>query len=115
MTTRMRPSDEELRRKVLAELRWDPRVQDTHVTVGVQDAVVTLTGSVHSYSTRVAAQEAVHRVEGVRDVANDIEVEIRPGRGTDPEIAHALRTMLEWDVRDRLRLESSKWIATVVE
>lgn len=95
----MRANDAELRQRVLEELRWDPRVQDTHVTVTVEDGVVTLGGSVWSYSTRLAAQEAAHRVEGVHDVANDIVVEVRSGRGTDTDIAHAVRNMLEWDVR----------------
>ena len=91
--------DEELRAKVLAELRWDPRVQDRHVDVRVDDGAVTLTGTVYGYGTRLAAQEAAHRVEGVRDVANDIKVDVQPGRGTDTEIALAVRHMLEWDER----------------
>ena len=99
MTTMTRATDAELRQRVLDELRWDPRVQDTRITVSVEDGVVTLTGAVHSYATRLAAQEAAHRVEGVHDVANDVVVDIRPGRGTDSDIAHAVRNMLEWDVR----------------
>jgi osmotically-inducible protein OsmY len=110
----MRANDTELRRRVLEELRWDPRVQDTHIAVTVEDSVVTLGGSVWSYSIRLAAQEAAHRVEGVHDVANDIVVEVRSGRGTDTDIAHAVRNMLEWDVRvpdQRIRSTvSSGWV-----
>jgi osmotically-inducible protein OsmY len=110
----MRANDAELRQRVLEELRWDPRVQDTHITVTVEDGVVTLGGSVWSYSTRLAAQEAAHRVEGVHDVANDIVVEVRSGRGTDTDIAHAVRNMLEWDVRvpaERIRSTvSAGWV-----
>lgn len=110
----MRANDAELRQRVLEELRWDPRVQDTHITVMVEDGVVTLGGSVWSYSTRLAAQEAAHRVEGVHDVANDIVVEVRSGRGTDTDIAHAVRNMLEWDVRvpaERIRSTvSAGWV-----
>jgi osmotically-inducible protein OsmY len=99
MTLTTRPNDTNLRRMVLDELRWDPRVQDTRITVAVENGVVSLTGAVYSYATRLAAQEAAHRVEGVHDVANDIVVEIPPGRGTDADIARAVRNMLEWDVR----------------
>jgi len=98
MTTTM-ISDGDLRSKVLAELRWDPRVQDRHIGVHVDDGAVTLTGAVYAYGTRLAAQEAAHRVEGVRDVANDIKVDVQPGRGTDTELAQAVRRMLEWDER----------------
>jgi osmotically-inducible protein OsmY len=99
MTMNVRPKDAELRERVLADLRWDPRVQDTPLGVNVTEGVVTLTGVVHGYSTRLAAQEAAHRVHGVCDVVNDIIVEIPPGRGTDFDIASAVRRMLEWDAR----------------
>jgi len=98
LTTRV--NDEAIRRDVIHELRWDPRVQDTPIGVAVHDAVVTLTGTVSGYGTRAAAAEAAHRVLAVRDVANDIVVEVRPGLGrTDTEIAQAVRRMLEWDER----------------
>ena len=116
MTQITRLSDAELRQRVLDELRWDPRVQDTPITAIVEDAVVTLTGAVHSYATRLAAQEAAHRVEGVHDVANDIVIDIRPGRGTDSDIAKAVRNMLEWDVRvpdERIRSTVSAGCVTL--
>jgi osmotically-inducible protein OsmY len=47
----------------------------------------------------VAAQEAAHRVVGVLDVANDIQVKVPGGLArTDTEIAQAVRRALEWDV-----------------
>jgi osmotically-inducible protein OsmY len=65
----------------------------------VDNAVVTLTGSVSSWAKKSAAQEAAHRVSGVLDVANDIVVKT-PGVTpvTDTEIAQAVRQTLEWDV-----------------
>ena len=99
MKTKTTGRDAALRQHILDELRWDPRVQDTLIIVSVEDGIVTLTGMVHSYSARLAAQEAAHRVEGVCDVANDIVVDITRGRGTDTDIAHAVRNMLEWDAR----------------
>jgi osmotically-inducible protein OsmY len=60
--------------------------------------VATLTGSVASYAQKFAAQEAAHRVIGVLDVANDIEV--NPSDGfvrSDTELARAVRSALEWD------------------
>lgn len=55
---------------------------------------------------KIAAQDAVHRVAGVLDVANDIEV--RPWDRfvrTDSDIAGAVRNALEWDFA-RLRVNA---------
>jgi osmotically-inducible protein OsmY len=60
--------------------------------------LVTLTGVVGSYAHKVAAQEAAHRVHGVRDVVNDLVVVLPPvGGRTDTEIARAVRVALEWN------------------
>jgi osmotically-inducible protein OsmY len=95
----MRKSDEQILEDVLRELRWDSRVDATEVGVAVGQGVVTLTGTVANYATKVAAKEAAHRVAGVLDVANDIRVEIPGSRErTDTEIAQAVRQALAWNV-----------------
>jgi BON domain-containing protein len=56
----------------------------------VSGGVVTLSGSVDSYAKRLAAQTAAHRVAGVLDVANDLQVQIpSESARTDTEIALA--------------------------
>jgi osmotically-inducible protein OsmY len=91
-------SDRDLKQRVLRELRWDSRVSCASINVEVNDAVATLCGSVPTYAQKMAAQEAAHRVAGVLDVANDIEVNPSAHfmRG-DTELARAVRTALEWD------------------
>jgi len=42
-------SDEKIQRDVLAELKWDARLQPNEIGVIVKDGVVTLTGTVDSY------------------------------------------------------------------
>lgn len=101
--------DAQIQQDVLAELKWDNRVEETDVGVEVESGVVTLTGAVVTHAKRLAAQEAAHRVAGVLDVANDIE--IRPP-GTLPEndtdIAHKVRQTLRWDVHvPHERIEST--------
>jgi osmotically-inducible protein OsmY len=99
MTKTVFKDDAQVQQDVLRELKWDTRVKETEVGVSVDKGVVTLTGSVSSYGKKVAAEEAAHRVRGVLDVANDIEVRFANGTGrTDPEIAHAVRHALEWDL-----------------
>jgi osmotically-inducible protein OsmY len=91
-------TDTEIQSEVMAELKFEPRVQAAEVGVAVKDGVVTLTGWVDSYSKRWAAEEAAHRVRGVRAVANDIEVRLpSDGERTDPEIAAAAVRALQWD------------------
>jgi len=91
--------DAQLQREVLSELRWDSLIGGTETGVAVTDGVVTLTGTVTNYAKKLAAQAAAHRVSGVLDVANDIEVKLLDDESrTDTEIARALRSALEWDV-----------------
>lgn len=92
-------NDELLQRDVMEELRWDMRVQATDIGVAVKDHVVTLTGRVGSWARRDAAEKAAHRVYGVLDVANELEVEL-PGTTVrdDADIARQVRMTLQWDV-----------------
>jgi osmotically-inducible protein OsmY len=91
-------TDEQIQREVLAELKWEPRVVPNEIGVVVKDGVVTLTGWVDSYVKKWGAEEAAHRVRGVKAVANDIEVRL-PGSAerTDADIAAAATRALEWD------------------
>ena len=92
-------TDAKIQERVLKELRWDTRVEQTDVGVEVDDGVVTLSGTTSSWAKRMAAQEAAHRVKGVLDVANDIAVKAPDSpRLTDTELAAAVRHALVWDV-----------------
>jgi osmotically-inducible protein OsmY len=90
-------TDAQIQQDVIGELKWDPRVDETDVGVEVKDGVVTLTGSVDSWTKKLAAAEAAHRVFGVLDVANDVHVLVA-GEHTDTDIAKAVRHALRWDV-----------------
>jgi osmotically-inducible protein OsmY len=97
-TTSTKPTDEQIQRNVLAELKWDARLQPNEIGVIVKDGVVTLTGWVDSYAKKWAAEEAAHRVRGVKAVANDIEVRLPVSdERTDADIAAAVVRALEWD------------------
>jgi osmotically-inducible protein OsmY len=81
-------SDIDIKRDVEAELRWNPDIDATDIAVSVKDGIVTLSGFVRSYAQKFEAEQTAKRVNGVRAVANDIEVRLpifnqRP----DPEIA----------------------------
>jgi len=91
-------TDEEIQTDVPEELKWDAHVQPNEIGVVVKDGIVTLTGWVDSYLKKMAAQEAAHRVRGVKAVANDIEVRL-PGfaERTDTDLAAAVLNALRWD------------------
>lgn len=91
-------TDSEIQQDVLRELKWDSRVEETDVGVEVDDHVVTLTGTVPTYEKKMAAEEAAHRVLGVLDVANDIEVLFPGVRITDTDLAQRVREALEWQL-----------------
>jgi osmotically-inducible protein OsmY len=96
-------TDIQLQAEILDELRHDRHVRASDVGVQVAGGVVTLTGRVCSYAKKVAAAEAAHRVPGVLDVANEIEVRpAGPAAPTDAEIARAVRLALvaDWLVPD---------------
>lgn len=88
----MKTTDDQIRNAVLNELKWDPKITSSDIAVLVEDNVVALSGFASSYWEKVAAENAVKRVYGVKGVANDIAV--NPTGETDPEIArnaaHAL-------------------------
>jgi osmotically-inducible protein OsmY len=98
MSTATALTDEQIQREVQEELRWEPRLQPNQIGVAVKDGVVTLTGWVDAYTKKWAAEEAAHRVRGVKAVANDIEVRLpTEGQRTDADIAAAAVRALEWD------------------
>lgn len=71
---------------VAQEIKWDPQISSTDIGLSVTEGVVTLTGFVSSYMEKDAAEEAAKRVQGVRGVANELEVR-SSFAPTDDEIA----------------------------
>jgi osmotically-inducible protein OsmY len=91
-------SDAQIQADVLEELKWEPRLQPNETGVIVKDGVVTLTGTMTSYTAKYAAEEAAHRVRGVKAVANEIEVKLFPGtERSDADIAEAVVRAVERD------------------
>ena len=91
-------SDFDLQRDILEELNFEPQVDPAHIGVMVDQGVVTLTGHVSSYAEKLAAEQAVRRVQGVRAIAEEIEVRVPNHKKTaDDEIAKRVLDILSWD------------------
>lgn len=116
----MARTDEEIQREVLEELKWEARIQPNEIGVAVNNGVVTLTGQVDTFMKKLAARDAALRVQGVKAVANDIEVRL-PGMSerTDTDLARAAEEALLWDVEvpaDKVKVSvSNGWVTLMGE
>ena len=110
-------SDARIKADVLSELAWDPRIRDDNVTLTVRSGTVTITGQASSLAAHVAIVDAVHRVQGVLDVVD--EMTVAPSASairSDDEIAHAVREALRWDAYlpdDRIKSTVSSGVVTL--
>ena len=84
---------------VIASLSRDPRISDaTEIAVEAERGVVTLRGTVESFSQRKAAGEDAHKLEGAYEVKNRLKVDLRGrARRKDHEIRGAALQTLMWD------------------
>ena len=109
-------TDLEIKTNVEAELSWEPSVHGAAtIAVAVKDGIVTLAGRMHSYWEKVAAERAATRVDGVKAVVNELEIQLPdPSERTDEDIAGAAVNALEWNVlipRNRIKVKVSKgWV-----
>jgi osmotically-inducible protein OsmY len=103
-------TDPALKHDVERELAWDTQIDDTAIGVAAHHGVVTLTGTVSSWAVKHAIEEAAYRVDGVRSLANEIEIKQSwDTEPTDAEVAEAVHNAL---VRDHF-VESNHVRATV--
>jgi osmotically-inducible protein OsmY len=91
-------SDSSLRQDVIDELDFEPSIDAADIGVAVEHSVVTLTGHVPTYAQKVAVEDVVRRVNGVKGIAQMIEV--RPfgtHRTADDEIAKRALNSIDWN------------------
>jgi osmotically-inducible protein OsmY len=104
--------DSEIQEDVMKELRWEPLLNATEIGVAVKSGIVTLSGTVDTYSKKLAAEEAAKRVMGVKAVAEDIEVRLSDrGKKTDTDLALAAVNALKWhtsvpDEKIKIKIEN---------
>ena len=67
-------TDTQIQQDVIAELKWEPKVNATHIGVEVKNGVVTLSGHVDSFAEKWHAEQAAKRVEGVWVIAIELDV-----------------------------------------
>jgi osmotically-inducible protein OsmY len=96
----MKKTDLQLKQDIEEELLWDPMVNAAQIGVTVNNGAVSLLGTVDTYAEKWAAEDATKRVSGVRAVAQDLTVKVLgEHQRSDSDIAGAVQSALEWDVR----------------
>jgi len=92
-------TDAQLKEDVIEELRWEPSVTASDINVATHDGVVTLSGTVPHYADKLAAERAAQRVEGVKAIAEEMEVHPTGAfERKDSDIAEAVVNSLRWHV-----------------
>ena len=92
-------SDAELQKDVQTEITWTPALNVAEIGVTAKNGVITLTGTVDSYSKKLAAENAAKRVNGVKGVAQEIQVKLGPdGQRTDADITASAINALKWNI-----------------
>src|SRR5689334_7869950 len=99
--------DKVLRRTIIDVLDHEPRIYAARVGVAVENGIATLTGRVGCLAEKVAAEQAVRRVRGVRGVVLALgiwEASRQSSRtALDDEIARRACVVIAW----RLHLQES--------
>jgi osmotically-inducible protein OsmY len=92
-------SDIEIQKYVIDQLNWEPILRATEITVAVRNGVVTLSGTVPTWSQKMAAEHAVKKVAGVKAIAENVVVGIAPDfERSDTELADAVVHALRWNI-----------------
>ena len=99
MNTTLFKTDARLRQDVIDEIEHDWRFKPAELGVEVDQGIVTLTGTVSSYTKLAAAAEIAAEIAGTKGVANELTVRV-PGTKlmNDTELAASVRDALKWDV-----------------
>jgi len=92
-------SDERIKKQVVDSLYWDDRVDASEVTVSIEDGRVELSGSVPSYTAKLAARDDAWLVEGVKSIDDQLEVIIPPTPSvpSDEDVRESIMSALRWD------------------
>jgi osmotically-inducible protein OsmY len=94
----MMKSNEKLKKDVQEAIKWEPSLHAAEIGVTAKDGIVTLTGTVNSYSKKSEAEKATKNVEGVRAVVEKIELKFGNDwtKKDDQEIATEVLSAVKW-------------------
>ncbi|MGA7722011.1 MAG: BON domain-containing protein [Ignavibacteriaceae bacterium] len=111
-------NNSELQKDVQDAIKWEPLLNAAEIGVTVKDGIVTLTGTVDSYSKKTEAEDAAKNVAGVKAVVEKIEIKLNNGRAKkdDNEIAGEVLNALKWHWQipnDKIKVKVEKGRVTL--
>lgn len=110
-------TDVQIQQDVMDELQWQPFLNSSEIGVAVKNGIVTLSGTVDSYSKKLSVEQAVKKVAGVKALAEDLQIGVSPAyRKTDSEIAEAVLEALKWHAtlpEDQLKIKVEDGVVTL--
>ena len=68
-------SNEELQLDVQDAIKWQPLLKAAEIGVTAKDGIVTLSGTVNSFTKKMEAENAAKSVIGVKAVVEEIDVD----------------------------------------
>ena len=111
-------NNSELQKDVQDAIKWEPLLNAAEIGVTVKDGIVTLTGTVDSYSKKTEAEDAAKNVAGVKAVVEKIEIKLNNGwaKKDDNEIAGEVLNALKWHWQipnDKIKVKVEKGCVTL--
>ncbi len=110
--------DQIIKQEIIEQLTWDDSVNSSEITVLVHDGVVTLEGTIPSYSSKRNAQKDAWQVRGVTRVENKLDVAFPTGvtLPDDATITSNIEKMLILDSRiqaDEIEVQTHEGLVTL--
>jgi osmotically-inducible protein OsmY len=87
----------EIKREIVDQLHWDPRVDAEDIKVDVQNGEVTLFGAVPTHFAKRSAEQDAWSVAGVGEVENAVNVEYRGSIPEATQLKDHIVNILDWD------------------
>ncbi|MFT6333496.1 MAG: hypothetical protein ACI86M_000640 [Saprospiraceae bacterium] len=106
-------SNYNLKKDVQSAINWEPSMQDAEISVTAKDGVITLSGTVDSYSKKINAADVSTNVIGVKAIAQKIT--IKYGISLKKNATEMATNVLDawknnWYRRGMLQGSGSRWV-----
>lgn len=96
--------DFEIQRRVINELRTISGIHANEIGVAVKNGIVTLSGVLYSYPTKITIERAIKKLPSVKGIAQDIVVNLNNSNHfSDSEIANVVLNTIEWDDASKIK------------
>lgn len=69
----MQKTDTHIQQDIIAELKWDPSIDATHIQVEVLNGDVSIAGRVSNQAEKLNVERSIQRVSGVNAVMINLE------------------------------------------